>query len=347
VIKIRAVILSAGRGTRFRPLTDHIPKALLECAGIKLIERMIRTFIQSGFDDISVGVGWNADQIRTHIEQEFGNQHVRVIDVPDYENGPLQTLITSLDQRFEPCVICPADLAIESGILIQVAKSMTDFKGRDIAIAVDPQAVSGTDVYTNDMGLISGIGEPVGTDQHIGKSAMLVVASSKFLEFCVSSLAEGHSTVASVITHSINQGFETYPIEIKGKWFDIDSISELLKANKFFLRNYESNSEIHIYVPDKDTMEIGESLELNSGICLQAGVRIIGPTIISQGCGIGENSVIGPYASIGVNSKVSQGCIIRESILLASSITSPSVNLSNTIVYGDQIYQESMKHVPE
>ena len=197
------------------------------------------------------------------------------------------------------------------------------------------------------MGLISGLGEPVGADQHFGKSAMLVVASSKFLEFCVNGLAEGHRTVASVITDSINHGLEIHPIEVKGKWFDIDSISELLKANRFFLRNYESDSEDCIYVPENDTMEIGERLELSSGIILQKGVRIIGPTIILQGCEIGENSVIGPYVSLGVNSKVSQGCTIRESILLASSKTSPSVNLSNIVVYDTQIYQESMNYVPE
>ncbi|MHA1576054.1 MAG: NTP transferase domain-containing protein [Candidatus Thorarchaeota archaeon] len=347
MIEIRAVILSAGRGARLKPLTDHIPKALLECAGTKLVDRLIRTFLQSGFDEISVGVGWNATQIINHIEKEFGNQYVRVIDVPDYEKGPLQTLVTSLDQQFEPCVICPADLVFDPNILNQVTTWVEDNKDCDIAIAVDPQAVIGTDVYINDKGHISGLGEQVGTDQLIGKSAMLVVASSKFLELCVSSLADNHRTVASVITRSIESGLVIHPIEIQGKWFDIDSISELIKANRFFLSTYESDSENHIYVPENDTMEIGESLELNSGIKLQKGVRIIGPAIISQGCDVEANSVIGPFVSLGTDSRVSQDCTIRESILLDSSITSPAVTLSNVVVFGNRIFQERMKYVPK
>ena len=42
------VILAAGMGTRLRPLTDNIPKALLEINDMTLLERMIKNCIDAG-----------------------------------------------------------------------------------------------------------------------------------------------------------------------------------------------------------------------------------------------------------------------------------------------------------
>ena len=42
------VILSAGMGTRLRPLTDEIPKPLLEINDMTLLERMIKNYEELG-----------------------------------------------------------------------------------------------------------------------------------------------------------------------------------------------------------------------------------------------------------------------------------------------------------
>jgi len=53
---MKALILSAGLGTRLLPLTLNRPKALVEAGGITLIERAIRKLAAEGFDDIIVNV---------------------------------------------------------------------------------------------------------------------------------------------------------------------------------------------------------------------------------------------------------------------------------------------------
>ena len=169
---------------------------------------------------------------------------------------------------------------------------------------------------------------------------MLVAASPKFLELCKDDLADGMQTIASVINHAIELGLNINYAGVTGDWFDIDSIRELLEANRSVLLRTEDNLEKCIFIPTNDILEIGESLVLESGIHLGEGVRIAGPSIISAGCHIEKNVMIGPYASIGMNSFVSVGCSISESIVLRSSRIKSSVTLSNVIVYENQIFQE-------
>lgn len=60
---MKAMILAAGRGERMRPLTDTIPKPLLEVQGKPLIQWQIERLKAAGFDEIVVNVSWLKDQL--------------------------------------------------------------------------------------------------------------------------------------------------------------------------------------------------------------------------------------------------------------------------------------------
>jgi len=51
---MKAMILAAGRGERMRPLTDAIPKVLLEVRGQSLIARSIEALARSGIREIVI-----------------------------------------------------------------------------------------------------------------------------------------------------------------------------------------------------------------------------------------------------------------------------------------------------
>lgn len=73
------MIFAAGLGTRLKPLTDTLPKALVEAQGEPLLRRAIRKLEQEGFDSIVVNVHHFADKIKTYLEanHNFGlNIHV-------------------------------------------------------------------------------------------------------------------------------------------------------------------------------------------------------------------------------------------------------------------------------
>jgi NDP-sugar pyrophosphorylase family protein len=71
---LNAFILAAGLGTRLKPLTDHMPKAMVPVGGKPLIEHLILKLKASGFQHIVVNVHHFAQQIVDFIDanQQFG-----------------------------------------------------------------------------------------------------------------------------------------------------------------------------------------------------------------------------------------------------------------------------------
>ncbi len=60
---MRVVILAAGQGKRLLPLTQEVPKALLDIGGKTLIERQIEAFAAIGIKDFTVIVGYAAQRM--------------------------------------------------------------------------------------------------------------------------------------------------------------------------------------------------------------------------------------------------------------------------------------------
>lgn len=60
---MRAMIFAAGLGTRLRPLTDNMPKALVSVAGKPMLERVILRLKDAGFNDITINIHHFGEQI--------------------------------------------------------------------------------------------------------------------------------------------------------------------------------------------------------------------------------------------------------------------------------------------
>jgi MurNAc alpha-1-phosphate uridylyltransferase len=60
---MRAMILAAGRGKRLSPLTDNLPKPLVEIAGKPLIVYHLERLAASGIQEIVINVSYLAQKI--------------------------------------------------------------------------------------------------------------------------------------------------------------------------------------------------------------------------------------------------------------------------------------------
>ena len=86
---MRAMILAAGRGERLRPLTDRLPKPLVEIAGKPLIEHHIARLAAAGFQDIVINQGHLGEALRERVGE--GDRWGIRIHWSDERPEPLET----------------------------------------------------------------------------------------------------------------------------------------------------------------------------------------------------------------------------------------------------------------
>ena len=67
---MKAMIFAAGLGTRLKPLTDHMPKALVPVAGKPMLEHVIEKLKAAGFNEVVVNVHHFAGQIIDFLKEK-------------------------------------------------------------------------------------------------------------------------------------------------------------------------------------------------------------------------------------------------------------------------------------
>ncbi|MHA1770835.1 MAG: NTP transferase domain-containing protein [Candidatus Thorarchaeota archaeon] len=336
-ITIQAVILAAGEGIRLRPITQQIPKALIPLGGKTLLQRLLVTFEECGITRVAIGTGWKGNLIKDMVNDLDLSMDVQVVDVPNYEVGPLQTLVTtSRALPPEPTLLCPVDYVVSSKIL-NLALSGWSLAQPDciLQLAVS-ESNHGAVVYGTADGSLTGVGRPVLDSTIVGRSAMALILTPRFLEMCHESLAVGQTSVWMVINRAVEERKNTRYIHVPSSWVDIDHHSDLLRASESLVLRMPGSIE-GLVVPGDDTFEIGTRLEIGSGTVLEPGVRIIGPAYIGPASTIGANCVIGPNAFLESGVTLGADVALNNVYLYQGTAIAPDRKIQQSIIFGRDV----------
>lgn len=158
---MKAMIFAAGLGTRLRPLTDSMPKALVKVGGIPMLERVIIHLRDCGFDRIIVNV------------HHFGQS---IIDFLNENDFGIEIAVS--DER---------DTLLDTGGAIVKAREWLD--------GDEPFLVHNADILTD-----LDLGEMMRRHERLGASATLLVSgrqSSRYLLFDDSMRLHGWTNVTT------------------------------------------------------------------------------------------------------------------------------------------------------
>ena len=117
---MKAMIFAAGLGTRLKPLTDRMPKALVPLAGKSLIEWQVEKLREAGIREIVVNVHHFPDMIMDAIRENKGwGCEIQVSDERDClletggglrKAGELLLTSSAGEKQEEPILVCNVDI---------------------------------------------------------------------------------------------------------------------------------------------------------------------------------------------------------------------------------------------
>lgn len=80
-----AMILAAGKGERLRPLSETLPKALVEVGGASLIEQQLQRLADAGTRTVVINLGWLGERIAEWIGSGW-TYGLQVVYSPEYDD---------------------------------------------------------------------------------------------------------------------------------------------------------------------------------------------------------------------------------------------------------------------
>ena len=322
-------------------ITSAIPKSLLQLGGKTLLEWSIDRLHSAGCNNIIVAVGWKQDLVEKAIDRWDYSFPVKTIRVPDYERGALQTFTAAARMVHDSIsILHPVDLVTSTEIVESVLSAHPMDNPFAITLLIDYSASSGSDVsIDSDDRIISIRGGSDGAPRK-AKSAMLLAFSSGFPAYCEECLNKGDTTVVTALNSLILSQNSVFAHPVNEQWYDVDTINDALKANKYLLETCVTPDSNSVFVPLGDSMEVGDSVSLSSGISLGSSVILKGPCLISKNSLIAAHCTIGPNVSIGESTIIGASSVLHDVSIFGDSEIPTNSKINNALVYQSEIYPE-------
>nr|WP_217703917.1 phosphocholine cytidylyltransferase family protein [Schlegelella koreensis] len=166
----RAVILAAGQGSRLLPLTEQLPKCLLDLSGRSMLEWQLRGLAAAGIPEAVVVTGFRADLVEAALERIAPpGLAVRTLFNPFYKLA--DNLASCWMARAEiagGCLILNGDTLFEPAI----AQRLVDAPAAPITVTIDRKPSYDADdmKVETDGGRLRAIGKTLPAERTDGES---------------------------------------------------------------------------------------------------------------------------------------------------------------------------------
>ena len=237
----KAIILSAGQGSRLGHLTDHKPKCLIEFEGRTLLDRQLDTLAANGVEEAVVVTGFRDDEIEKALQRrrEAGEgPAVRTVFNPFFKVADnTGSLYMARAELAGDTLVWNGDTMVSNALMARVVAN--DRPG--ICVTIDRKDAYDADdmkVVADPDGRLKAIGkrpEEGVNEESIGLLAFRGGGAERFARAIEAAMrsAEGTQIWYLRVIHHLAQEEEVWTLDIAGEeWGEVDFPEDVERARE-------------------------------------------------------------------------------------------------------------------
>ena len=224
---MKAIILSAGQGSRLGHLVDNRPKCLIEFNGRTLLDRQLDTLAANGIGEAVVVTGFHDELVSRAVAARSGGPSVTTIFNPFYKVADnTGSLYMAREALADDCLVWNGDTLVSDSLMAKVVAN--DRPG--ICVTVDRK-----DRYDDDdmkvveeEGRLKAIGKRLSDGvnaESIGLLAFRSGGAERFREAIEAAMRTGEGTTIWYlrVIHHLAQQSDVWTLDISGEeWGEVD-----------------------------------------------------------------------------------------------------------------------------
>lgn len=329
---MKGVLLTAGEGTRMRPLTLTRPKTMLGVGGKPILQYNLEALRDANVTDIIMVVGYKKEVIMDYFGDGslFGVNITYVIQEERF--GTAHAINYVRDEIESAFIVLNGDIIVDS---ILIRKLVAKFEANDNAASVltlteveDPSAFGVVEIESDRIKNIIEKPAPQEAPSNLINAGIYLFDKTIFDAIARTEKSErGEFEITDSLKIQMNEDKIVLGLKSDSKWIDIGRPWELLNINEYFINEMEEKIEGEI----EEGATIHGPIFLGKGSIIRSGTYIFGPIYIGENSDIGPNSYLRKFTYIGNNVNVGNAVEIKNSIIMDGT------NVNHLSYVGDSV----------
>jgi UDP-N-acetylglucosamine diphosphorylase/glucosamine-1-phosphate N-acetyltransferase len=328
---MKAIILTAGEGTRMRPLTVTKPKTMLHVGGKPILQYNVESLRDAGVKDITMVVGYREDVIKNHFKNgtDYG---VNINYVSQEERlGTAHAIGSTKGTINGKFIILNGDIIVDPILIKDLIHKYQVENARSLLILTEVDDPSSFGVVELDGDKITNIiekPEPGKAPSNLINAGIYLFDDQIFEAIELTGKSQrGEYEITDSLLIQMKNNEKVLGLKSKNNWIDIGRPWELLDVNEYFLKDIKTDIQGEL----EEGVTIHGPVFIGKNTIVRSGTYIMGPVHIGENCDIGPNTFLRKYTSLGNNVSLGNAVEIKNSIIMDHT------NVNHLTYVGDSI----------
>jgi len=242
---MKAIILAAGQSKRLQPLTNDIPKCLLQINNQSIIDYQIKGLIKNNITEIIIVIGFKAQKLTNYLQKKYSSINFTFIKNNNFQNtNAAYSLHLTKKYLNDDIIYLNSDSLFDKEILKKVVNSKTSTTAIQ-RVAWDEEEVNV--IVDNNLKILE-IGKHISKELNYGEFIGVTKMSKSFNQELIKVLEgfveneELKKFAADAINLTIQRGAEMHALNVSNfQAIEIDTIEDFKRAQKIW-KAYEKNN---------------------------------------------------------------------------------------------------------